>query len=136
MNNLKKECIKCNKSFNLEDGFYNTKANKDGKDTYCKTCRNAIAASQRVNHITGRYYVYALPNENGISNKGYCGQTKNLNHRMRNHKYTGKNTNGWAVLKKFSTRREAVAYELEMHTNQGYAGNSIATRAVNKLNKI
>tara|TARA_R110000764_G_scaffold119_1_gene717 strand:+ start:992 stop:1408 length:417 start_codon:yes stop_codon:yes gene_type:complete len=131
-----KECSKCKESFNIDTDFYNAKAKKDGKDHYCKTCRNAIAASQRIEHITGSYFVYALPNENGVSDKGYCGQTKNLNHRIRNHKYVGKVVDGWKILKTFKTRVEALAYELEMHTKEGYAGNSIATRNFNKLNQI
>lgn len=133
---IKKECSCCRKSFNLNEEFYSKKASKDGKDNYCKTCRNAKSNDKRKEHITGDYFVYVLPNENPISSKGYCGQTKNLNHRMRNHKYTGKNVDGWKVLKTFNNRADAIAYELEMHTSQGYAGNSAATQKFNKINQI
>lgn len=34
-----KECIKCNKYLKY-DSFYNIKRSKDGKDYYCKDCRN------------------------------------------------------------------------------------------------
>jgi hypothetical protein len=52
----------------------------------------------------------------------YVGLTENLYKRMAYHKYSGKDTSNFIVLKEFDTRREAEEYEYSLHL-LGYKGN-------------
>ena len=53
----------------------------------------------------GIVYVYYLPEEN------YCGITKNPVDRMRAHRYSGKDTDGWTILYASKNMKDACYHE-------------------------
>jgi len=68
----------------------------------------------------GYYIIYCLPNFDN-TNDAYCGITQNYTKRMHQHKFNGKNTEGWFVLDVVRTEKEALSIERNYHDN-GYKG--------------
>jgi len=96
-----------------------TKCNKEWVEAnldYTKKCRRN----------TSLWFVYVIRNYDNLNND-YCGATRHLYDRMHNHRSLGKlNTESYKVLEKFSTKSEALGFELLMH-KAGYHGNKTIT---------
>ena len=86
---------------------------------YYKANRDSILAKHKKYHEynkDGFYSVYYLPEEN------YVGQTNCMRVRMNDHRSKhGRYTKDVEVLAKFETRKEALAFEAELH-KMGYNG--------------
>jgi hypothetical protein len=49
---MKKVCSKCRLSKDLDDDFHRSSARPDGRDVYCKKCRNAINRRNRPKRLS------------------------------------------------------------------------------------
>lgn len=132
-----KKCSKCNleKDSSL---FCKSERYKDKLHIYCKECiantneiyrlnnkeKESIRKKEyksgvrrrKVKDTTLFHYVYLLPNEN------YIGTTKDISHRMSDHRSKYKrNTDNYRILAKFLIREDALELEELLH-DLGYEG--------------
>lgn len=133
-----KQCKQCGQEKQLTE-YYKANRNTDGLNGRCKECVKGYAREyihqqyynnpekykeyQKSNHkrhiqnLTLPYHiVYLLPDHNyvGVTNKPYF---RMINHRSEHNR----NTDNWTELKRFNTRKEALIYESQLHS-QGYVG--------------
>ena len=112
---LEKECSKCNENKLLVE-FNNDKNKKDGKQNYCKVCRNTYkkAYHTKKKSETG-WIVYILPEEN------YAGISGRIDKRISNHSHGGKNTTNWYIHSEHERPEHAIIAEALLHLD-GYKG--------------
>ena len=110
-----KICSKCKieKPF---DFFNNDKNRKDGKQRYCKECRNKQKRewNSKKKQET-KWVVYILPEEH------YAGISNNLYKRIANHAHSGKDVKNWYIYAEFDRPELAIIIEAILHL-QGYKG--------------
>ncbi len=109
------ECSRCKEVKSLDE-FNRDKSRKDGRQRYCKTCRNASRREWNAKKkLATGWIVYVLPQEN------YAGISNNIERRIYNHRVAGKNTTHWYVYEDCKTPAEALMYEAKLHM-EGYEG--------------
>ena len=103
------------------------KANKEKlkcyKEKYYEANKERISISGKKEREAKKlrfYVVYALPNFNN-TDEVYCGFTNSTHNRIKNHKSSGKNVEGWFILDTVKTKEEALLIERRYHDN-GYEG--------------
>ena len=74
------------------------------------------------------HYIYEIP-----SHDNYVGRTIDLGARKRNHKRLGKDISRINVLKAFTSKQEAIAYERMLQEEQGFSGNNYSADRNNKI---
>lgn len=110
-----KQCSKCKQTLNI-NSFNKDAKRKDGRQRYCKECRNKARREHdaKIKAKTG-WIVYILPEEH------YAGLSNNINRRIANHSCNGKNTTNWFVYAEFDRPELAIIAEAFLHL-QGYNG--------------
>jgi predicted GIY-YIG superfamily endonuclease len=107
-----KLCKNCNTEKELSEFYYNKTRNYYYPQ--CKPCKikyNSKYPNKGAHKPDGYYYVYALPNA-----EYYIGKTKDLNHRLSNHKYMEhRDVTDVIKLHKCDTDEEALWYEAVYH---------------------
>ena len=93
-----------------------TREEKDAKNKYKREWRQKNKGKYNLEN----YVIYALPN---YKKKGkiYCGLTINTTNRMCQHRFQGRNTDGWTILATAKTKEEGLIVEKSYH-DAGYAG--------------
>lgn len=112
-----KKCSSCKELLNIE--MFNKDAKrKDGKQRYCRACRNKARREHdaKIKAKTG-WIVYILPREH------YAGISNNITRRISNHACNGKNVTDWFVYAEFDKPEKAIIVEAVLHLS-GYKGCS------------
>ena len=90
-----------------------------------QTSKSSATSTKTQNSLTNKptttmtallYSVYILPKER------YCGATKNLVQRIRQHSNAGKNIKGYRVIAEFYNKREALNFEKKYQLRYKYNG--------------
>lgn len=110
-----KVCSKCKIQKPLID-FNKDKNRKDGKQRYCRNCRNEQKREwDKKKKEETKWVVYILPKEN------YAGISNNLYKRIANHASSGKIVTDWYIYDEFDKPELAIICEALLHL-QGYNG--------------
>ena len=109
-----KKCSSCKLTLSI-DNFNKDSKRKDGKQRYCRECRNKKRREYSSKQRKKGWDVYILPKEN------YAGLSNDVRHRIQNHKADGKNTEGWHIFANFDKPELAIIQEALLHL-QGYKG--------------
>ena len=118
-----RNCSKCNIEKEITEFYYTKRRNSYSYE--CKKCKikyNSKYPNKGCHKPDGYFYVYCLPNADY-----YVGKTKDLNHRLSNHKYMNKrDITNVIKLHRCTTNDEALWYESFYH-KLGFPGiqNSI-----------
>ena len=132
-----KVCRSCNIKKELS-GFHKYKDSLDGHRNKCKDCvkgytenyrdeyRDEINEKWRDRYHSRflrdkKYYVYHLPNYTDNTSLGYVGCTLNMYGRINHHRYVGRDTSNFYVIKTFESYEEALRCETSYH-DRGYDG--------------
>jgi hypothetical protein len=116
----KAKCSKCNRT-KRRGLFHRDRSKKNGLSSYCKACKKKSDSKRtgkygdRDNEGNYIYTVYYLPEEH------YVGMTKDLMQRMRDHKKKGKIVEGYEVVARFTSAKQAHLMETRLHI-MGYHG--------------
>jgi hypothetical protein len=113
-----KQCSSCKQVLSI-DNFNKDSKRKDGKQRYCRQCRNKARREHdaKLKAKTG-WIVYILPEEH------YAGLSNNIHRRISNHACEGKNVTNWYVHGEFNEPELAIIAEALLHL-QGYKGCSL-----------
>ena len=114
------KCGKCNR-LKRKHLFHRDNSRKSGVGSYCKSCKRKIDSER--NRFYGDldesgnviYTVYYLPEEH------YVGMTKDLLHRMKDHRKKGKIIEGYEIVGQYSDPKVAHLLETQLHY-RGYHG--------------
>lgn len=109
----RKGYYKKNKNKMLE---YSSKYQKENKDR-CKELHKRYRDNVKLENVI----VYCLPNEE----VPYVGVTNCPTMRMANHKFNGRDTQDWFILRVCPTREEALELEAMYHS-KGYGGANLS----------
>lgn len=114
------KCSKCNRK-KRRDLFHRDRSKKSGLSSYCKSCKRKSDKKRtgkygdKDEHGNYIYTVYYLPEEH------YVGMTKDLLYRMRDHRKNGKIVEGYEVVGRFKSAKQAHLMETVLHI-MGYHG--------------
>ena len=109
-----KTCSKCKEEKDFSE-FNRDKNRKDGRQRYCKECRNLAKREYHKKQVAKGWDVYVLPEEN------YAGISSYVVKRISNHRDDGKNVDGWYIHSQHSRPEYAIIAEALLHL-EGYDG--------------
>jgi hypothetical protein len=95
------------------------------KAKYYKSNKDALKEVHKANREAlkdGFYTVYYLPKHH------YIGVTTRLKGRLWRHKEQGRDTSGCTIMYKFSSKREALDVERQLHEELGFNGGAWYTK--------
>ena len=108
---MKIQCTKC-KEIKETSKFTKRKNSKKGFNSWCRECFRGLT---KLKH-DGIYTVYYLPEEH------YCGYTKALDRRMKEHIVAGKNVDNMRVLYASENHIETIHHEAMFQSYLGMNG--------------
>ena len=120
----KKICSFCGEERPLSE-YYVAKHTPDGLYYHCKICDRSKRAAYQTKYWkkynedaiqANKHYVYLLPKEN------YVGYTRR-NTRFREHKYLGRDIEGFKIMHVCNTEEHARSLE-KMYHKKGYEGGN------------